>query len=381
MPAARVSRLVSLLGAASLAEAQMLLDLGVAAAIAAGVYPEALEYVVTSAGATGGAVNALALQSAMSGSSAWSGVSAVDCVLLAINNRADLAAVRAAIDAEVDAQATAAVTPSLRDVKLVRIALGDAQTDAVALLFTNGAPSAGAGSAGAVGEVQTADGAGGFAAASDVVAGAGFITIGAPGLHALSGLVRARGATAQTLLAVRDTLDTDDLEALSVDAGGNLYVGTGTSFAAARQFSQINIYALAAVGLGLGGTTYAYLYSGNNETWRPHVGSVTAASPWGAVDGRGTVVPANAPKVLTAAEFSRRVVVFSGAMTATRAMTFPLPTSEDEAYERVIDASAASGAFFIRCSVGVGGVVDVAATKKAILQFTSAGVSRITADA
>lgn len=138
MPVVAQSRLVSLVGAASLAAAQATLDAAVAAAVLAGFVPESIEALPSIPTSGGGCVNGLSLEG--DAVSTWTGVTAADCVLLQCNGRANAAAIEAAIAAEIAAQDLAGVTPSLRQVRYFSLAISGAgrRLDVVALLFTDG---------------------------------------------------------------------------------------------------------------------------------------------------------------------------------------------------------------------------------------------------
>lgn len=142
MPITAQSRLVSFVGAASLAAAQAVLDAGVAAAILAGFIPEVIAPIAavpTSSAGAAGRVDGIALQ----GRSAplWRNVTAAACVLLKVNGRASSAAIETAIAAEIAAQDLAGVTPTLRQVAFFSLALADGRVDAMALLFSDGTSS------------------------------------------------------------------------------------------------------------------------------------------------------------------------------------------------------------------------------------------------
>lgn len=66
-------------------------------------------------------------------------------------------------------------------------------------------------------------------------------------------------------------------------------------------------------------------------------------------------------------------IIYTGALTGARTITFPLPTSDALSYNRTIK-NATTGAFNLVISVGVGTTVTVAAGSTGRLIFEPAGV-------
>lgn len=113
------------------------------------------------------------------------------------------------------------------------------------------------------------------------------------------------------------------------------------------------------------------------ENGKPRVGTTSAPNTAFASEGRATQAMADANQTLAAAIYSRRIVKFTGALTADRTATFPHPASEDASYEKLI-VNDCSGAFNVIVSTGTGTTVNVAnATGRAVLAFTPDGVMQV----
>ena len=138
------------------------------------------------------------------------------------------------------------------------------------------------------------------------------------------------------------------------NGGGNLYVGTDTSFA--TQATNLNVYAGSAVALGLSGNTYFYIFSGHVEAWKPLTGSATGASPF-SVDGRMPVrsLAALATYTAAAAEYALQCLQFSGSPTANACtVTIPDPATEDASYFKDIDVAAVASTATVTIKAGAG---------------------------
>lgn len=209
---------------------------------------------------------------------------------------------------------------------------------------------------------------------ANVTSGTNYISLGA--VAAASGALRMEKST---FIGVRNAANSADLTACAIDAADNLYIGTDTAFTGAKQFTGLNIYAVSSVALGIAGTTYQYLTGGLNESWKPAVGSSAGSSPWGAVDGQAVVAVAGSNITLTAAQYSRRIVKFTGAPAATRTITFPHPASDDESYTRIIWPQQTVSVLLISTGTGTTYTMPSANDFPKEVIFTPAGVSKIVA--
>lgn len=80
------------------------------------------------------------------------------------------------------------------------------------------------------------------------------------------------------------TVSAVDTPGLYGDASGNLYVGTNTTYTS--QAASVGMYASAAVGIGVGGSTYFYASGGFAQSWVPLLvkdGSAPSAAGTGGI--------------------------------------------------------------------------------------------------
>jgi hypothetical protein len=173
---------------------------------------------------------------------------------------------------------------------------------------------------------------------TNVTSGNTFIGIATGGgTLATAGLVRfATGV--QTHLSQRNAGNTDDLSLCSIDASDVMFVGTDSAFTATKTVAQLNVFAQSAgsLSLGLGGVAQLVMSGALNQIHRPMVGYSAANSVWGAVDGISRIAVSTVNITLTAAQYSRHIQKFTGAPGATRTITYPLPTTDDECYVRLV---------------------------------------------
>lgn len=104
------------------------------------------------------------------------------------------------------------------------------------------------------------------------------------------------------------------------------YIGTTSSFGGGTQVATMNVYASSAVALGLGSATYGYLLGGNFEHWVPAIGSSSGSSPY-STHGDTPITLADADHTLSASEYCKEAIRFTGALTALRTITFPAPAA------------------------------------------------------
>lgn len=225
---------------------------------------------------------------------------------------------------------------------------------------------------GSSGEIQTNDGAGGFAGATNVLAGSGYIAVGAS--SASSGAVR---------LSVGGDITAHDSAAgyytLIQGSGDSVYIGTNASFA--QQAAGVNIYAAGATAIGVGSTTALYITGTATEAWLPLLGSSLGSTPWSVHGESPSVDMNNANYTLGATEYSRTVIKVTSTtnFTAARTLTFPAPADADHAYCKFV-RNTQLGAFAVTCSTGAGTSVGIAQGRGAWMLFTTTGVVRMTAD-
>lgn len=151
----------------------------------------------------------------------------------------------------------------------------------------------GGSSAGGAGQVQTSDGASGFSAPTNVLAGANFCSVGAS--PAASGNWRSGSTFSFRALSASST-DLSVLEANGTDA---LYIGTDPVFTAAKQFSAIHMYSgpSGVIYLGNGGLTRLRLDAAGMTLYNvgdPLTFGYTGASSIGDIRGQSTLLLAHA---------------------------------------------------------------------------------------
>lgn len=139
------------------------------------------------------------------------------------------------------------------------------------------------------------------------------------------------------------------------EAGTNAcYYGTTSAFGGGNQAQAVNIYAAGTVALGIGSSTYLYVYSPNValEAWKPITGSDSGSSPH-ALSGRAAQAMADANQTAAAAVYMMACISCTGALTANRDLTLPLPASEIGSYPKYIQNSTTGGFSIIaKCSSG-----------------------------
>jgi hypothetical protein len=155
---------------------------------------------------------------------------------------------------------------------------------------------------------------------------------------------------------------------------GGIVLFNNTSFNTRLSGLTVEVYGTASTNIfKTDGSGYAFTVApGKIENGLPRVGMTTAY----ASEGRATQAMADANQTLGASIYSRRIVKFTGAITADRTATFPHPASEDASYEKVI-VNDCTGAFNLVISTGTGTTVNVASGGRAVMAFTPDGVMQI----
>ncbi len=223
--------------------------------------------------------------------------------------------------------------------RFVRLARGTANqvltTNAGATDIAWAAAAGGSSSTGSAGQVDYADGSGGWTAATNVLAGSGFISFTSGTLSTVGALRFATGA--RVLLGARDTGNANDLSMIEMDASDGLYIGTNSGFNAAKQAVGVSVYANISVGIGIGGGTYLNIYNGNVESFKPITGSPGGLTPY-SVHGGVLVTPgADANVTLTAAQYAMDMIKCAkGSWTLGHTLIFPAPASIAVGYYKTI---------------------------------------------
>jgi hypothetical protein len=166
---------------------------------------------------------------------------------------------------------------------------------------------------------------------------------------------------------------TSDYALLTTETGANAAIFGNQSQGCGFHGSSVTIFAASGSTFIYGGSAVGITVSGTLVSYsRPRVGNSTAY----ASEGRATQAMADANQTLAAATYSRRIIRFTGAITAQRTATFPHPASEDASYEKIVVADH-TGAFSIRVSTGTGTTFDLSTGARAVLAFTPDGVQSI----
>lgn len=187
--------------------------------------------------------------------------------------------------------------------------------------------SSGSASSGGAGQVQTSDGAGGFSAPADVLAGADFVSIGTT--PATTGSLRFAKASSYYF---RDSGNTSDMVAVFSDGTDQLFIGSNASFGERAFYT----YLRSAIGtyIGVGSTDVLAFASTATKSTNPVIGY---ASPYGAHGGVIYAFAADASYTLSAAEYVYQRIKFNaGSWTAGRTVTFPAPGFTYDGYGKSI---------------------------------------------
>lgn len=178
----------------------------------------------------------------------------------------------------------------------------------------------------------------------------------------------------QGYLVSRDAAGTGDFPLIANDNGGFVTLGDA---------SVNNGYVFKQAG---GGAMYFRFNATDALTLTvaslamnaPIIGDSANTSPY-AAHGCGTVAEGDAPRTEAAAIYCFANIIYTGALTAGRTVTFPQPASLAKSYVKSIFNST-TGGFALTFTTGAGTTVAIAATKTAFLHFDSTGVRRLTAD-
>lgn len=258
--------------------------------------------------------------------------------------------------------------------RFVRLARGSANQ----VLATNGAgtdiawttAAAGGSPGGSSGEVQTNDGAGGFAGATRITAGADFLSIGANATA--TGNIRLPYAF--TMLR-RDSGNTTDMNAVACSAGV-LYLGDVNG-----DGIVVRTWSLGTMHFQMGGSIDDFLLTPSTvESAHPLVGSSAYSSPYG-VHGESAYDMNNANQTLPAANYQFGIIKVTSTtnFTGNRQLTFPSPASDAVAYQKFV-RNTQGGAFAVNVTCSGGTSVSIAQNKGAWILFDTTGAVRMSAD-
>lgn len=180
------------------------------------------------------------------------------------------------------------------------------------------AATGGAGSSGSAGVVQTADGAGGFTAATNVLAGSGYISVGST--PAGAGLVRIPYAASGTILGAKDSGGTD--RAIIKWAGIDYFqLGDGSAHTGMFYCQTASVWGRGTLNLyaGTGGNEVIVSDGTNLRTALPIGGYATSSKPMRFMSA--DIAPANT--TLTAAQYECVFLKTSGVSSGAFTWTMP----------------------------------------------------------
>lgn len=247
--------------------------------------------------------------------------------------------------------------------RFVRLARGSANqvltTNAGATDIAWATPSSGAASVGSSGQVNVSDGAGAWSAATAVLAGASFISIGAT--PSTTGALRLPNNVA---ISARDIGNTGDISLLFLDTSNYVTLGTSTVYIANQAGGNDTLIRQTA------GQVFRIVSSLTNIT-HPICGGPSANA---ALDGQAIIAVAASNITLSAAQYSRMIQKFTGTPAATRTITYPHPASDDASYIKIIWPQQTVSGLVI--STGTGTTVSLTTVNNVphLLLFTPAGV-------
>lgn len=235
------------------------------------------------------------------------------------------------------------------------------------------ATPAGASSTGASGTVQLSDGAGGFSAATNVLGGTSFLSIGTT--PSSTGNLRfSNVTTAHARVAANNA----DFSIWETDSSNNLYFGVDAAFGGSLYANTVRVAAATSIITGIGGARQIEMNGSNVMMGKPVIGGNLASSPWSGCNGTVSQAMLDTNQTLAATSYANTCILTSGAITANRTLTFPSAT-DAQGYMKWLN-NTCTGAFGIIASTGAGTTITVANGKSAFIWVDSRGVTRMTAD-
>lgn len=178
-----------------------------------------------------------------------------------------------------------------------------------------------------------------------------------------------------TWITGRNASNSADLNLVKTNAGDNIELGDTTSANALILgcFAGGNVY------IRLGGNDVAVCYAGSIRAVQPITGEDNFYSSPYSAHGSATVAEGDTTRTEVAAIYKYTNIIYTGAMTAGRTVTFPLPGSLAASYHKTIFNNT-TGGFAITLANGGGATIAIAAGKTALVAFEPAGARRLTAD-
>jgi hypothetical protein len=222
-------------------------------------------------------------------------------------------------------------------------------------------------SAGAQYQVQTSDGAAGFVAPANVFAKASQLIVGALASVAATGRIVFPYVASETLIGRKDS-GAVDRSVIRASGGDELTFGDVNHHTA----TEGDIVSWRTNG---GSTTPLQASDTVIKHGLPSLGDTAQTSPYGG-DGYVEVDDANADHVLTATEYSHkmiRLVPSTPATNAIRVITLPGVASDDAAYCKHVSNATGTGYDIHIASSGGGSTVAIADAAGAWVRISTAG--------
>jgi hypothetical protein len=241
---------------------------------------------------------------------------------------------------------------------------------------------------GSADEIQVNDGAGGFAGATNVKAGSGYVSVGAT--PATTGGVRLAN---QTYIKGRDVGNSVDFNLVGVDNSDTPIFGDASTnpklYGAGpvvEGTTSVVINAPTISAYPQSGQWYVFNTNGSGyliyadavaiQIGRPVISDGTAAR--GSIDGRAAHdFTTDADETLTGVEYRCSYVAITDSgtvLTTTRVLNFPTPADDLNSYRRYV-GNYTGQTITLDCTSGAGSTVNISSGAFGVYWFTPVGVA------
>ncbi len=228
----------------------------------------------------------------------------------------------------------------------------------------------GASSVGGAGQVQTSDGAGGFTAPANVLAGSGFVSAGAT--PATTGALRLANGAGASAINARNGLNNADITMCELTSGNLATFGGDINLT--KVSTSAYILALSSVIFNISSGERLSIDASFIYASRAIIGGAT--SPFGM---HGTVISAmiDADYAVPANEYcyQEQVVPPSLTLTVGRKFKYPTPAVESFSYTKeFINTASGAQTITLTRADGAGDTVDILTATKATVRVRPGGV-------
>jgi hypothetical protein len=221
--------------------------------------------------------------------------------------------------------------------------------------------------AGATGELQINNGLGSLGAASNVIGGASYLSIGAT--PATTGSIRLPNTKNIT---VRDAANANDITIAELTAANSLWLGIDSGATSAKTANHIYMYAQNNIYLGSNGGQKLTVGSSTIKIVNPIIGDGTAFG----LHGIATQAMADANQTVSAAAYAYGSIKTTGALTANRNLILPA-VSDVSGYTKIINNTCTGSFSIIVGDGGAGTTVSVANGTTVTILFDSRGATQV----